>query len=138
MNQGTVDSYLNWIINDTVDRASDRQASIMANLRKQEMNEHLETFERRFNNNETLIKDLVQSFLLPNVQRSRLAKKVQIEQRRFQEAAKKSLHTTFTKTANKIYENKDWLLNINAIIYESRKGSIFILFYKSDININVE
>ena len=41
MNQGTVDSYLNWIINDTVDRASDRQASIMANLRKQEMNEHL-------------------------------------------------------------------------------------------------
>jgi hypothetical protein len=41
MNQGTVDSYLNWIINDTVERASDRQASIMANLRKQEMNQHL-------------------------------------------------------------------------------------------------
>lgn len=41
MNQGTVDSYLNWIINNTVERASDRQASIMANLRKQEMNEHL-------------------------------------------------------------------------------------------------
>ena len=84
MNQGTVDSYLNWIIGDAVERASDRQATIMANLRKQEMNHHRESFERRFNNNETLIKDLVQSFLLPNVQRSRLAKKVQIEQRRFQ------------------------------------------------------
>ena len=106
MNQGPVDSYLNWIINNTVERASDRQASIMANLRKQEMNEHLETFERRYNNNETLIKDLVQSFLLPNVQRSRLAKKVQLEQRRFQEAAKKSLHTTFTKTAAKMMEEK--------------------------------
>lgn len=35
MNQGTVDTYLNWIIGDTVERASDRQASIMANLRKQ-------------------------------------------------------------------------------------------------------
>lgn len=95
---------MNWILGDTVERASDRQASIMANLRKQEMNQHLESFERRFNNNETLIKDLVQSFLLPNVQRSRLAKKVQLEQRRFQEAAKKSLQTTFTKTTNKIYE----------------------------------
>lgn len=72
------------------------------------MNQHLESFERRYNNNETLIKDLVQSFLLPNVQRSRLAKKVQLEQRRFQEAAKKSLHTTFTKTANKLYEEKNW------------------------------
>lgn len=106
MNQGTVDSYLNWIISDTVERASDRQASIMANLRKEEMNQHLESFERRFNNNETLIRDLVQSFLLPNVQRSRLAKKVQLEQRRFQEAAKKSLQTTFTKTAAKLMEDK--------------------------------
>jgi hypothetical protein len=44
MNQGTVDSYLNWIINDTVERASDRQACIMANLRKQEMNQHLESY----------------------------------------------------------------------------------------------
>lgn len=84
MNQGTVDSYLNWIINDTVERASDRQASIMANLRKKEMNQHLESYERRFNNNETLIRDLVQTFLLPNVQRSRLQKKIQLEQRRFQ------------------------------------------------------
>ena len=42
------------------------------------MNQHLESYERRYNNNETLIKDLVQSFLLPNIQRSRLAKKVQL------------------------------------------------------------
>ena len=41
MNQGTIDTYLNEIINDTVERASDRQGSIMANLRKQEMNQHL-------------------------------------------------------------------------------------------------
>lgn len=34
MNQGTVDSYLNWIVTDTVERASDRQARIMANLRR--------------------------------------------------------------------------------------------------------
>jgi hypothetical protein len=51
MNQGTVDTYLDWIINNTVDKASTRQASIMATLRKTEMNVPLEGFERRFNNN---------------------------------------------------------------------------------------
>jgi hypothetical protein len=50
----------------------------MSTLRKTEMNAPLEGFERRFNNNETLIRDLVQSFLLPNIQRSKLMKKVQL------------------------------------------------------------
>jgi hypothetical protein len=48
------------------------------------MNVPLEGFERRFNNNETLIRDLVQSFLLPNIQRSKLKKKIELEERRFQ------------------------------------------------------
>jgi hypothetical protein len=34
MNQGTVDTYLDWIINSTVDKASTRQATIMTNLRR--------------------------------------------------------------------------------------------------------
>jgi len=106
MNQGTVDTYLDWIINNTVDKASTRQASIMATLRKTEMNAPLEGFERRFNNNETLIRDLVQSFLLPNIQRSKLMKKVQLEERRFKEASKKSVQTTITKVSADIMENR--------------------------------
>ena len=51
MNQGTVDTYLDWTINSTVDKASTRQATIMTNLRRTEMNAPLEGFERRFNNN---------------------------------------------------------------------------------------
>ena len=46
----------------------------MTNLRKSKMNAPVEHFERRFNNNETIIKDLVQQFLIPNVQRSKLQK----------------------------------------------------------------
>jgi hypothetical protein len=34
MNQGTVDTYLDWIINNTVDKTSTRQATIMTNLRR--------------------------------------------------------------------------------------------------------
>lgn len=41
----------------------------------------------------------MQSFLLPNIQRSKLMQKIQLEERRFKEAAKKSLQITLTKTA---------------------------------------
>jgi hypothetical protein len=44
----------------------------------------------------------VQSFLLPNIQRSKVMKKLQLEERRFKEAAKKSIQTTLTKTSTKI------------------------------------
>lgn len=46
----------------------------MTNLRKEKFNLPLEEFERKYNNNQTLIKDLVHSFLIPNVQRSKLKK----------------------------------------------------------------
>jgi hypothetical protein len=83
-----------------------RQAEIMTNLRKTEMNDHLESFERRYNNNETLIRDLVQSFLLPNIQRSKLIQKIQLEERRFKEASKKSLQISLTKTATELESDK--------------------------------
>lgn len=44
----------------------------MTNLRKQKMNTPVEYFERKYNSDETIIKDLVQQFLIPNVQRSKL------------------------------------------------------------------
>lgn len=44
----------------------------MANLRRQKMNKPLEDFERKYNNNETIIKDLVHAFLIPNVQRNKI------------------------------------------------------------------
>lgn len=51
MNQGTVDTYLSHLLKSTIDNSSVRQAEIMATLRKTEMNSHLETYERQYNNN---------------------------------------------------------------------------------------
>jgi hypothetical protein len=39
----------------------------MANLRKDKMDKPLEQFERQLSKNETIIKDLVHAFLIPNV-----------------------------------------------------------------------
>lgn len=75
VHQGTVDTYLDWIFENTIEQASTRQATIMANLRRDKMNKPLEMFENKLSNNETIIKDLVHAFLIPNVQRSKLQRK---------------------------------------------------------------
>ncbi|CAD8140366.1 unnamed protein product [Paramecium pentaurelia] len=102
VHQGTVDTYLHWIFKNTIEQAATRQATIMTNLRKQKMNTPVEYFERKYNSDETIIKDLVQQFLIPNVQRSKLQKQIQIEERRFNEAAKKSIQATLSQAAQQI------------------------------------
>lgn len=99
VHQGTVDTYLDWIFENTIEQASTRQATIMANLRRDKMNKPLEMFENKLSNNETIIKDLVHAFLIPNVQRSKLQRKIEIVEKRFNEAAKKSLMTTMQKAS---------------------------------------
>ncbi|KAL4472978.1 hypothetical protein ABPG72_020672 [Tetrahymena utriculariae] len=101
VHQGTVDTYLDWLMSNALEQSSARQATIMTNLRKAKFNLPLEDFEKKYNNNQTLIKDLVHSFLIPNVQRSKLKKQIQLEEKRFSEAAKRSLQQTITRASNK-------------------------------------
>ena len=42
------------------------------------MSKAVENLERKINNNETIIKDLVSSFLIPNIERNKLQKKSEI------------------------------------------------------------
>ena len=50
---------------------------------------------------ETVIKELVQCFLIPNIERSRLQNRVQLEQRRYAEAVKDSLKGAMGDALNK-------------------------------------
>lgn len=50
----------------------------MSKLRKDKMSKAVENYERKINNNETIIKDLVSSFLIPNIERTKLQKKSRI------------------------------------------------------------
>jgi len=67
----------------------------MAELRKK-------NFENTFaegSRQETVIKDLVSRFLVPNVDRSRLKKRISLEQKRYNEAVKHSLKSTIKGVA---------------------------------------
>lgn len=72
VHQGSVDSYLQNIITNTIDNTSSLQAYEEAKLKVQTLNKFIDKVEERRNKPEVLIKDLVSSFLIPDVQRKKL------------------------------------------------------------------
>lgn len=72
VHQGTVDSYLQNIVVNTIDNTSSLQAYQEAKLKADTLNKFIDRMEERRNKPETLIKDLVSSFLIPDVQRKKL------------------------------------------------------------------
>jgi hypothetical protein len=72
VHQGSVDSYLQNIFLNTIDNTSSLQAYEEAKLKVQTLNNFIDKVEERRNKPENLIKDLVSSFLIPDVQRKKL------------------------------------------------------------------
>jgi hypothetical protein len=72
VHQGSVDSYLQNIVLKTIDTTSSLQAYDEAKLKVRTINEFLDKVEQKKNKPEVLIKDLVSSFLIPDVQRKKL------------------------------------------------------------------
>lgn len=96
VHQGTVDSYLTITMAKAVDHLASKQALHMAKLRKNQ----LKTLDDN-TKQETIIKDLVSCFLIPNVDRCRLKQRVDLEQRRYSEAVKSSMKATIKGVAEK-------------------------------------
>jgi hypothetical protein len=72
VHQGTVDSFLQNIVVNTIDNTSSLQAYEEAKLKAQTLNTFLDRMEERRNKPEIFIKDLVSSFLIPDVQRKKV------------------------------------------------------------------
>lgn len=104
VHQGTIDSFLTRAMGRAVEHISSKQAIAMARLRQAKFDRAVKDTKKQ----ETLIKDLVSGFLVPNVERSRLRRKVELEQRRYAQSVKESLHLT--------------LEGLNAALNEAHKG----------------
>lgn len=74
VHQGTVDSYLQNIFGKTIDKTSSQQAFQEAKLKAQTLNKFIDRVEAKKNKPEVMIKDLVSSFLIPDVQRKQVQK----------------------------------------------------------------
>lgn len=72
VHQGSVDNYLQNIVSNAIDNTSSLQAYEEAKLKVQRLNKMLDKMEEKRNKPETIVKDLVASFLLPDVQRKKV------------------------------------------------------------------
>lgn len=79
------------IFGKTIDKTSSLQAFEEAKLKAQTLNKFIDKVESKKNKPEVLIKDLVSSFLIPDVERKQVQKKLQFEEKRFLEAARKTI-----------------------------------------------
>jgi len=70
--QGTIDSYLQNIISNTIDNTSSMQAFEEAKLKVKTINQFLDKMEKKNNKPDTYVKDLVSSFLIPDVERKKV------------------------------------------------------------------
>ena len=67
------------------------QAFQEAKLKAQTLNKFIDKVEAKKNKPEVIIKDLVSSFLIPDVQRQQVQKQLKFEEKKFLEAARKTI-----------------------------------------------
>lgn len=108
VHQGRVDNYLQNIISNAVDDASTKQAYDEAKLKVQRLNKILDKMEQKKNKPEMIVKDLMSSFLIPDIQRKKLQRQVQFEQKRFMESARKAIQSAVSQAGQKL-EQEDVL-----------------------------
>merc|ERR1712000_384506 len=103
--QGTVDSYLYDIIGETIRGSAKEQALEEVQLRSNYLNNVVDYIEDTHNKPHIIVKDLMQQFLYPHVQRERLKRRVIHEEKRFLETSKKLLQAATDKAENKLKED---------------------------------
>lgn len=108
VHQGRVDNYLQNIITSAVDDASTKQAYDEAQLKVQRLNKVLDNMEAKNNKPQAVVKDLMSSFLIPDIQRRKLQRQVQFEQKRFMESARKAIQASVSQAGQKL-EQEDVL-----------------------------
>ena len=90
-NQGSVDTFLQVILTEAVEVRARDQAFDEARLRAFHINRIVDNMEERNNNPHLVVKDLVSSFLIPEVQRQKIQRTVQIQEKRNLAAARSLL-----------------------------------------------
>ena len=91
VHQGTVDSYLRKIISRSVDHLSTKEAIKLTNLYQEKVEHKIQDTKKQ----EVIIKDMVSSLLVPNIERMKIARRINLEQQRYNLAVRETLNEVF-------------------------------------------
>lgn len=97
VHQGTVDSYLEDVLTDTVEQAAQSRALTEARLKAAKINQVVDRLEATAEEPDVVVRELVHSFQLPHVQREVAKRRVAVENKRFAEAARGALDETYKR-----------------------------------------
>merc|ERR1719161_684536 len=105
VHQGTVDSYLEEVLTNTVEQAARSRALTEARLKASKVNAVVDSLEARYQTGNTAVRELVGSFVLPHVQREIANRRVAVENKRFSEAARAALDETFHRVEQDVSDS---------------------------------
>ena len=75
VNQGTMDSYINTLISGTVNQVSKNQVMREIEIKANKLNKIVDKIENHFIKDYVKVRDLVSSFIFPEIERQKLENK---------------------------------------------------------------
>lgn len=102
-NQSTVDSYVNALLAGNVNKVSKKQVMKEIEIKANKLNTIVDKIEGAFIKDDIAVKDLVSSFIIPEIDRKKREDRVELEENRFIETAKNSIHLSMKTAKNKLY-----------------------------------
>jgi len=106
VHQGTVDSYLEEVLTNTVEQAAQSRALTEARLKATKINQVVDALEASEQEPEVVVRELVHSFNLPHVQHEVVKRRIAVENKRFSEAARGALDETYRTVEQLMTEQK--------------------------------
>ena len=106
-NQATMDSYINSLLSGNVNKVSKKQVMREIEIKAKKLNTIVDKIESEFIKDDVTVRDLVSSFIIPEIDRTKVENKLQLEERRFLETSKMSIHTSLKTAKNKLSAIKE-------------------------------
>ena len=107
VNQATMDSYINSLFTNTVNKVSKKQVIKEIEIKANKLNKIVDSIETKLvKEDDVRIRDLVSSFIIPEIERKKKTDQIELEEKRFLERAKVAIVTSLGN-AQKEYVQKD-------------------------------
>ena len=112
VNQATMDSYINSLFTNTVNKVSKKQVIKEIEIKAKKLNTIVDKIEDKFVKDDVRIRDLVSSFIIPEIERKKKQDQIELEEKRFIERAKVAINTSLRNAENE-YGKKDEIREAN-------------------------
>ena len=123
VNQATMDSYINSLFTNTVNKVSKKQVIKEIEIKAKKLNTIVDKIEDKFVKDDVRIRDLVSSFIIPEIERKKKQDQIELEEKRFIERAKVAINTSLRNAENE-YGKKDEIKEVNNEEEEDEKEDV--------------